>query len=111
MNQGSHGSVNESAAHGQPASKTEEQNVPAKAGPNAVKTFTGGDQGFIPLVLDSTEQVSRLPAHLSPSTRAQRWRSPSSGHTPLSPTRTSQATSTSSSRSTPTDPCPSTSTT
>ncbi|KAI7278394.1 NADH-cytochrome b5 reductase [Hortaea werneckii] len=58
MNQGSHGSVNESAAHGQPASKTEEQNIPAKAGPHAVKTFTGGDQGFIPLVLDSTEQVS-----------------------------------------------------
>ncbi|KAI7306805.1 NADH-cytochrome b5 reductase, partial [Hortaea werneckii] len=58
MNQGSHGSVNESAAHGQPASKTEEQNVPAKAGAGAVKTFTGGDQGFIPLVLDSTEQVS-----------------------------------------------------
>merc|ERR1712177_103381 len=58
MNQGSHGSVNESAAHGQPASKSQEQTTPAKAGPNAVKTFTGGDQGFIPLVLDSTEQVS-----------------------------------------------------
>ena len=42
----------------QPASQTQEQNIPAKAAPNAPKTFTGGDQGFIPLVLDSTEQVS-----------------------------------------------------
>ena len=45
---------------GQPASKTEEQNVPAKtgAGVEPVKCFTGGDQGFISLPLDSIENLS-----------------------------------------------------
>ncbi|KAK3075097.1 NADH-cytochrome b5 reductase [Teratosphaeriaceae sp. CCFEE 6253] len=57
-----HGTKNESAAHGQPASKTEAQNIPAKAGAGtgiaASKCFTGGDQGFISLLLESSESVS-----------------------------------------------------
>jgi len=56
----SHGSTHESGAHGQPASKNEEGNVPAKTGGDiaAVKCFTGGDQGFVSLVLDEVEFIN-----------------------------------------------------
>ncbi|KAF2091217.1 oxidoreductase NAD-binding domain-containing protein [Saccharata proteae CBS 121410] len=47
----------ESAAHGQPASKTEEQNVPAKTD-KPMMAFTGGDQGFISLKLESVEELN-----------------------------------------------------
>ncbi|KAK5109360.1 NADH-cytochrome b5 reductase [Meristemomyces frigidus] len=55
-----HGATNESSAHGQPASKNEEQNIPAKTGGDVspLKCFKGGDQGFISLVLDKVETVS-----------------------------------------------------
>ena len=58
-----HGATNESGAHGQPASKEEAKNIPAKAGTPgsenaAIKCFKGGDQGFISLVLDAVEPVS-----------------------------------------------------
>lgn len=52
-----HGSGHESAAYGQPASKTEETNIPASTG--AVnKAFTGGDQGFVSLKLEHTENIN-----------------------------------------------------
>lgn len=45
-----------------PASKTEEQNVPEKTGAGtgvaASKCFTGGDQGFVSLVLDKVENIN-----------------------------------------------------
>ncbi len=45
-----------------PASKNEEKNIPAKTGAGTgiapVKAFTGGDQGFISLLLESVENVS-----------------------------------------------------
>lgn len=41
-----------------PASRQEEANVPAKAGDRAIKCFTGGDQGFIPLVLEEIENIN-----------------------------------------------------
>jgi len=57
-----HGAKNESGALGMPASKNEEKNIPAKAvavtGVAPVKAFTGGDQGFISLLLESVENVS-----------------------------------------------------
>jgi cytochrome-b5 reductase len=55
-----HGAQNESGAHGQPASKTEAQNIPPTTGGHVqpVKCFTGGDQGFIGLVLDNIEKVN-----------------------------------------------------
>lgn len=55
-----HGKGNESAAYGQPASKTEEQNVPAKTGGDIQpsKCFTGGDQGFVSLKLESVEEIN-----------------------------------------------------
>ncbi|KAK5121170.1 NADH-cytochrome b5 reductase [Meristemomyces frigidus] len=57
-----HGSVNESGGHGQPASKTEEQNIPAKTGAGTgvapSKCFKGGDQGFVSLVLDHVENIN-----------------------------------------------------
>ncbi|KAK4996657.1 NADH-cytochrome b5 reductase [Elasticomyces elasticus] len=56
-NTNSHGATHESNAHGQPASKDEEQNVPAKAA-DPSKCFTGGDQGFVSLKLESVEQIN-----------------------------------------------------
>ncbi|KAK1081956.1 NADH-cytochrome b5 reductase [Friedmanniomyces endolithicus] len=57
-----HGVKNEPGAHGMPASKNEEKNIPAKIGAVTgiapVKAFTGGDQGFISLLLESVENVS-----------------------------------------------------
>ena len=54
-----HGAGHESSAHGQPASKEEEKNVPAKAtGGDAVKCFKGGDQGFVSLVLDKIDNIN-----------------------------------------------------
>ncbi|KAK3670132.1 NADH-cytochrome b5 reductase [Recurvomyces mirabilis] len=57
---GEHGAQNESSAHGQPASKNEEKNIPAKTGGDIapLKCFKGGDQGFVSLVLDKVEDVS-----------------------------------------------------
>lgn len=47
-------------AQSTPASSSEEKNVPGKTGGGVqpVKCFTGGDQGFISLVLDNVETVS-----------------------------------------------------
>lgn len=65
--EGQHGSTNESGAYGQPASKTEEGNIPKQAA-NASKCFTGGDQGFVSLVLMESEVINhntkRLRFHL-----------------------------------------------
>ena len=55
--EGQHGSTNESGAFGQPASKTEEGNIPGKAA-DPSKCFTGGDQGFVSLVLMETENIN-----------------------------------------------------
>lgn len=41
-----------------PPSSNELKNVPAQAGDRAVKCFTGGDQGFIQLPLDSVEVIN-----------------------------------------------------
>ncbi|EMC98956.1 hypothetical protein BAUCODRAFT_31232 [Baudoinia panamericana UAMH 10762] len=55
-----HGEGHESGAHGQPASKTEERNIPATTGGEikGVKCFQGGEQGFVSLVLDHIENVN-----------------------------------------------------
>lgn len=55
--EGQHGSKNESGAFGQPASKDEESNIPKQAA-NPSKCFTGGDQGFISLVLQESEVIN-----------------------------------------------------
>ncbi|THW88544.1 ferredoxin reductase-like protein [Aureobasidium pullulans] len=55
--EGQHGNTNESGAFGQPASKTEEANIPGKAA-DASKCFTGGDQGFVSLVLMESENIN-----------------------------------------------------
>lgn len=47
----------ESEAEGMPASRTEEGNIPAKVD-KPMMVFKGGDQGFIPLTLDSVEPVN-----------------------------------------------------
>lgn len=41
-----------------PASKTEESVIPAKASASASKAFTGGEQGFVSLVLESVENIN-----------------------------------------------------
>ncbi|KAF2139924.1 uncharacterized protein K452DRAFT_299901 [Aplosporella prunicola CBS 121167] len=62
LNQGERGANRErlgdqSAAQGSPASKTEEQNIPSTTG-KPMMAFTGGDQGFISLKLESVEQLN-----------------------------------------------------
>ena len=65
-------------------------------GATAKSAFTGGDQGFISLKLDSVENinhntkkfaVSMSHLHFSRSTRARRWRSQRSDLTPQSMTK------------------------
>lgn len=41
-----------------PPSNQEETNVPKTAGDRAVKCFKGGDQGFVSLVLMSSEELN-----------------------------------------------------
>lgn len=54
-----HGSGSESGGFGQPASKTEEGNIPAKVdAKDAVKCFKGGDQGFVSLLLADVEEIN-----------------------------------------------------
>ncbi|KAH0063617.1 ferredoxin reductase-like protein, partial [Aureobasidium melanogenum] len=65
--EGQHGNTNESGAYGQPASKTEEGNIPKQAA-DPSKCFTGGDQGFVSLKLMESEVINhntkRLRFHL-----------------------------------------------
>lgn len=49
--------MHESAAKGQPASKEEQKNIPAVAA-NPSKVFTGGEQGFVGLVLDKVDNIN-----------------------------------------------------
>lgn len=53
----SHGKTNESGGYGQPPSKTEAANIPPKTA-SGEKAFTGGDQGFISLKLESIENIN-----------------------------------------------------